>query len=66
VIAASARESDGSDVTSAALGSAFPAGLFVAISNDGSFQLYSWRDISAQIPGRIDVRAADLGTFHLQ
>jgi 3-phytase len=40
------RGSDGSDVTSAALGSAFPRGLFVAMSEDGTFQLYSWADLA--------------------
>jgi 3-phytase len=39
-------DSDGSDVTSAALGDAFPKGLFVAMSQDGTFQLYSWADLA--------------------
>lgn len=38
--------SDGSDVTSAALGDAFPKGLFVAMSQDATFQLYSWADLA--------------------
>jgi 3-phytase len=66
VVALSTHDSDGSDVTSAALGAAFPTGLFVAMSDDGSFQFYSWRDISALIPGSTDTRSADLGTFHPQ
>jgi hypothetical protein len=33
-------------VTSAALGDAFPKGLFVAMSQDGTFQLYSWADLA--------------------
>jgi 3-phytase len=66
VVTLSTRGSDGSEVTSTPLGSALPAGLFVAMSNDGSFQFYSWRDISARIPERIDARAAGLGTFHPQ
>jgi 3-phytase len=40
--------SDGSDVTSAALGGAFPKGLFVAMSQDGTFQLYSWADLAGR------------------
>jgi 3-phytase len=42
----SAIESDGSDVTNAALGPTFPNGLFVAMSNGKVFHLYSWDDIA--------------------
>jgi 3-phytase len=52
VIAASTHESDGSEVTSAPLNATFPAGLFVAMSADGAFQLYSWADLAAHIPTR--------------
>jgi len=38
--------SDGSDVTSVALGNKFPSGLFVAMTDDGTFQLYHWSDIA--------------------
>ena len=38
-------ESDGSEVTSEALGSRFPKGLFVAMSNNRTFQYYRWEDI---------------------
>jgi 3-phytase len=38
--------SDGSDAISAPLGTAFPAGLFVAMSEGGTFQLYSWADLA--------------------
>uniref|UniRef100_UPI004049F278 phytase n=1 Tax=Fulvivirga sp. TaxID=1931237 RepID=UPI004049F278 len=41
----STNESDGSDVTSIPLGTKFPQGLFVAMSDDKTFQLYSWSDI---------------------
>ncbi|MTI41184.1 phytase [Fulvivirga lutimaris] len=41
----STNESDGSDVTAIPLGSNFPNGLFVAMSDDKTFQLYSWNDI---------------------
>lgn len=39
-------ESDGSEVTSAALDSRFPNGLFVAMSNGRVFHYYSWDDIA--------------------
>ena len=34
--------SDGSEVTSASLGPAFPNGLFIAMTEGGTFQLYAW------------------------
>jgi len=40
------NNSDGSDVTSTALGDKFPSGLFVAMSDDKTFQLYHWSDIA--------------------
>jgi hypothetical protein len=46
VVQTKTDDSDGSDVTSAALGDAFPKGLFVAMSQDGTFQLYSWADLA--------------------
>ena len=46
VVEVSTNESDGSDVTSTALGEKFPSGLFVAMSDDRTFQLYSWDDIA--------------------
>jgi 3-phytase len=41
----STEESDGSDVTSRAL-PGFLKGLFVAMSDDGTFQYYRWEDIA--------------------
>lgn len=41
-----AIESDGSEVTSLALGPKFPHGLFVAMSNGRVFHYYSWDDIA--------------------
>lgn len=41
-----AIESDGSEVSSAAFGSKFPDGLFVAMSNGRVFHYYSWGDIA--------------------
>jgi len=46
VVNASTKESDGSDVTNAVLNDTFPVGLFVAMSDDKTFQLYSWADIA--------------------
>ncbi len=44
----SAIESDGSEVTSVALGAKFPRGLFVAMSNGRVFHYYAWEDISGE------------------
>ncbi|ATC65351.1 3-phytase [Nibricoccus aquaticus] len=49
-VSLSTLESDGSEVTSAALSSAFPGGLFVAMSTDKTFHFYSWEQI-ANAPG---------------
>ena len=42
-----ARESDGSEVTSARLGPRFPEGLFVAMSEGGVFHYYAWPELAA-------------------
>ncbi|MDM7988280.1 MAG: phytase [Smithella sp.] len=42
----STSESDGSDMTNTAVSASFPAGLFVAMSNEGTFHYYSWTDIA--------------------
>jgi len=42
----STMESDGSEVTNASLGDLFPKGMFVAMSDDKTFQLYAWEDIA--------------------
>jgi len=44
VIAVSTTESDGSEVTSRAL-PGFPKGLFVAMTEGGTFQYYRWEDL---------------------
>lgn len=44
IIAVSTVESDGSDVTSRAL-PGFPNGLFVAMTEGGTFQYYRWEDL---------------------
>ncbi|MGD8441365.1 MAG: phytase [Holophagae bacterium] len=42
----STNESDGSEVTSAVLDPRFPSGLFVAMSDNRTFQYYSWDDLA--------------------
>jgi myo-inositol-hexaphosphate 3-phosphohydrolase len=39
-------ESDGSDVVSVPLGKSFPKGMFVAMSDNSTFQYYDWKDIA--------------------
>lgn len=46
VVDVSTNESDGSDVTNAALNATFPQGLFVAMSDNKTFHFYSWKDIA--------------------
>ncbi len=45
-VAVSTNESDGSEVTSAVLDPRFPSGLFVAMSDNRTFQYYSWDDLA--------------------
>jgi len=42
----STHDSDGSEATAVPLGKDFPCGLFVAMSEDKTFQYYDWRDIA--------------------
>ncbi|MFD2570298.1 phytase [Spirosoma soli] len=46
VVKVAAQVSDGSDVTNVALGSQFPHGLFVAMSEGKTFHFYRWEDIA--------------------
>ena len=46
VINAACNFSDGSEVTNASLGSLFPKGLFVAMSDDKTFHFYDWEDLA--------------------
>ncbi len=46
VLKLSTRGSDGSEVTNAALNGRFPHGLFIAMSEDKTFQLYPWPDLA--------------------
>jgi len=42
----STNESDGSEVTNVAIDDRFPSGLFVAMSDNRTFQFYSWEDVA--------------------
>lgn len=44
-ISSSTLSSDGSEVSSRNFGPEFPEGLFVAMSDNGTFQIYDWRDL---------------------
>lgn len=44
VVSTATMESDGNDVSSRSL-PGFPHGLFVAMTDDGTFQLYKWEDL---------------------
>lgn len=46
VVDVSTTNSDGSEVTNVPLGPKFPAGMFVAMADDKTFQYYSWEDIA--------------------
>lgn len=49
VLPVRATETDGLEVTSRALGPAFPNGLLVMMSNRGAFHYYRWDDVQAGI-----------------
>lgn len=46
IIKVKAKQSDGSETTSIPLNSVFRKGLFIAMSNDRTFHLYRWEDIT--------------------
>jgi 3-phytase len=48
IIKTSTNESDGSDITNVAINDQFKNGLFVAMSTDGTFQLYKWEDVAGK------------------
>lgn len=45
IVDVSTNNSDGSEVTNVNLGPNFPNGMFVAMSDDKTFQIYNWNDI---------------------
>jgi 3-phytase len=49
VIPVAARETDGLEVTSLPVGPAFPRGMLVMMSNDGTFHYYRWEDVERAI-----------------
>lgn len=49
IIKTSTLSSDGSEVTSVPLNATFKKGLFVAMSDDKTFQLYRWEDLAGDI-----------------
>lgn len=49
----STHASDGSEVTAQALGRNFPGGLFVAMSEERTFQYYAWADLQEAITVQI-------------
>jgi 3-phytase len=53
VIPISALETDGLEVTSTPLGSAYPKGLLVMMSTDRTFHYFSWEEIEARLPARV-------------
>lgn len=48
IIKTSTHESDGSDICSVPLNSNFQKGLFVAMSDNKTFQLYRWEDLAGK------------------
>ena len=49
VIPVSAVHTDGLEVTSSPVGPAFPKGMLVMMSDDGTFHFYRWEDVKAGI-----------------
>jgi len=54
-----ARDTDGIDVNSAALGSLFPQGIFVAQNDDTDFPMVRWQDIASTLGLAIDTTGYD-------
>jgi 3-phytase len=48
IINTSTIESDGSEVCSKSLGSDYPNGIFIAMSDEKTFHYYSWRDFAVE------------------
>ncbi len=48
IVNVSTNSSDGSDVTNATLNENFPVGLFVAMSDNKTYEFYSWADIAGE------------------
>lgn len=61
IVKTSTVESDGSDVTSVSL-PGFPTGLFVAMSDDRTFQIVSWEDMAGK--DLLTLRRTHEGVFY--
>ena len=48
IVNVSTNNSDGSDITNVPLNDKFPGGFFVAMSDNKTFQYYSWEDIAGK------------------
>jgi 3-phytase len=48
VVKVATQESDGSEVTALPLGQDFPAGMFVAMSDNQTFQIYRWQALAGE------------------
>ena len=48
IVNVSTIDSDGSDVSNVPFNDRFPSGMFVAMSSDKTFQIYSWQDIAGE------------------
>ncbi|MBU1100361.1 MAG: phytase [Bacteroidetes bacterium] len=48
IVDVSTNNSDGSEVTNVNLGPKFPNGIFVAMSDNRTFQIYNWNDIISE------------------
>jgi 3-phytase len=55
----STSESDGSEVTNVNLGSKFPKGIFVAMSNGKVFHIYDWRTVEERIKANMKTVGRD-------
>ncbi len=49
IVPVRAKETDGLEVTSRAVGDRFPSGLLVMMSDGGAFHYYDWRDVQRAI-----------------
>lgn len=48
IVDVSTNNSDGSETVSVPLGKEFPSGIFIAMSDDRTFQYYRWEDIAGE------------------
>lgn len=58
VLPVAALGTDGIEVTATPLGDAFPNGLLVMMSEDGTFHYYPWEEVESRLPARPAAEAA--------